>query len=350
MTPDRIRVPLLSRHDEEDRRFYDWSGEWPDWLPAKPIGKFWSVTTLISSGLPKIQLPPWYAARAADLALDMLETHGRRTAPTLLREMVREAREDLARNQAAGRLLSIDASKLTDRDYQHRWLAGAAPRSRDASGDKGSAVHEVAEDVVLEVIGQIVQSGLDPTTHRIVLPDELPHISEEVDPYIHVSFRAFIEDFAPWYFLTEASVFSRHGYAGTLDAGIEIIYRGKRIRVLVDYKSGNAIYSDAAIQLSMYARADFVGLPDSTAIKLPEFDRAAVLHLTPFGRYPYAFRFVDVGDDVYRVALNVCEVGRWFLPSDGFPKGISSGVIGKRIFPDFADSAERVAPLPDSLW
>lgn len=345
----RIREPALSRHDEEDRRFYDWTGEWPSWLPPKPIGRFWSVTTLLSAGMPKF-LAAHYAKRSSDLALDYLEAHGRRWARTLLRELAQHGRDDLEREQAHGRLLSIDASKLTPRDFQYRHLAGAAPRYRDSAGDRGSAVHEVAEDIVLEIIGQVIQNGLDPTTHRIVLPKQLPHHSEEVDPYIHVSFRAFIEDFAPWYFLTEASVFSRFGYAGTLDAGLEIIHGGKRIRVLVDYTTSAGVYPDKGLQVTAYRRADFIGLPDGTAIKLPEFDKAAVLYLTPEGRYPYALRFVDTGDPVYRVFLNVCEVGRWFLPSDGYPKGIAATVLGKRVFPDSADSAERLGPLPDSLW
>lgn len=355
MTERRIKTPLLARQDLDDNRFYEWTGEWPTWLPARPLTRFWGVTTLMSAGLIKEHLPAGYARRAALAAIEALEGHGRRTAPTLLRELAALGRADLIEAHDAGRLTSVKIEDQATRDLAYRRLAGAMERFRDSQADKGSEIHGIAEDLVLRVVGQLVAEGLDPTEHRLILPAQIPYLSELVRPYIDRSFRAWLTDFGPRFHLTEASVFSRYGYAGTLDAIVEIyvIPPGERkprwVRVLVDYKSGGDIWRDVAVQLTAYSRTDFVGLPDGSAVPLPDHEAgyAAVLHLTPFEKRPYTFRWVLTGDDVFRVWLNVCEVARWILPSDGHPKGVAAEVIGDRINPVLDTTP---AELPPSLW
>jgi hypothetical protein len=86
-----------------------------------------------------------------------------------------------------------------------------------------------------------------------------------------------------------------------------------------------------------YRRADFIGLPDGTALPMPKLDRCAVLWLTDKG---YQFRWLnivdgtDVSDQVWTLFLNICEVGRFKLPSPGNPRGLAPRIIGELILPE----------------
>jgi hypothetical protein len=306
----RIKGPALARLDEEGHRFYTWEGQ-----------RYWSVTTLIDAGLPKF-IAAWYAKQVAELVHADLTAHGRRTARTLLREWSRLGLEELLAVKADGGLTSIKPEKLTADELALRYLKGQPARTRDAAAAKGLAVHAEAEDYVLANLHQMERLYIEGTVPQL---DYDPAIS----PYM-ASFWRFLQDFRPHYLLTEASVFSHHGYAGTLDAGMELRLDGRLVTALVDYKSGKAVYPDAALQLSAYQRADFIGLPDGTSETLPTFDAAYVLHLTPTG---YELLPVYTGDEVYRLFLHVCEIGRWPLPTQEHPRGLAAEVIGEPIVP-----------------
>ena len=329
----RVLTPPLAHNDEDDRRFYRWDYPWPDFAPgpARPIA--WSVTTLIDAGLPKY-LGPHYAKMTADLALEAIAGHGRKQAKTLLPALAKLGKAWVLDKKAKGELTSIKPEKLTERDFAYRWLSGAAPRYRDLRADQGSAIHSEAEDLILARIGELIAQGETDDDGRLEL-GPLPEYNSDIASRMQ-AFHTWCNKFRPRFNLTEATVFSHHGYAGTLDAGIEIYVVGpgetepRWWSVCVDWKSGRAVYPDVALQLSAYTRADFVGLPDGRAFPLPAFEASAVLHLTPEGPM---FRWVDTCDDVYTVFLNACEVGRFRLPSPEYERGMAATVIGAEIQP-----------------
>lgn len=319
----RISGPALAKTNEDGSRFYTFEGQ-----------QYWSVTTLINAGLPKF-LHPWYAKRTADEALDFLEGHGRRQARTGIKALATLGRAYVKGIQDDGGLVSIDAARLTDRDFAYRWLTSAAPRFRDQKGAEGSDIHAEAEDLILVSIGKLVADGVI-ENDRLYLPSTvIPEYPSEIVSRMQ-SFTECVNDFRPRVLATEFSVFSHHGYAGTGDTIWEIFVvppgelTPRWVTVLIDYKSGKGIYEEVALQESAYQRGDFIGLPDGTAIPLPHCEFCAVLHLTPKG---YRLRWLDTGDDVYDVFLHVCQVGKFRLPTPEYPRGIASTVIGADILP-----------------
>lgn len=215
------------RHERPDGRWYRWQG---------PAGQelYLSVTTIISSGVPKKNLPYWaarsVAERAAELLADgtlarLLADHGGNPAPIVA--LLKEA----------------------------PW------EQRDAAADRGSRVHDAAERAVLRA-----SAGL--------LDEEAP--DPDVAPYLD-QWRRWCRDYGVEFWAAEAPVFSRRfGYAGTADA---IVERDGR-RYLVDYKTNEkGLYPEVALQLSAYAHADFIGLPDGTEHPMPELAGALAVNL-----------------------------------------------------------------------
>jgi hypothetical protein len=335
MTPRRIAGPALAFTSEEGQRTYTWRFPWPVFVPGPPREEFYSVTTLMDAGLPKF-LMTHYAKMSSELAFFDLLVHDRRQARTMLREWAAAGRAWIREIQADGGLTSVDPpEKMTDEEAILRWLKGAAPRHRDFAADRGSAVHAAAEDQTLKAIGELIQNDMAPDG-RLRIPT-LPDYPDLIAPRMR-SWQRWVNDFEPSFFYTEASVFSRMGYAGTSDAGVTIRALGRQWRLCLDYKSSEkALYPEVAIQTEAYKRADWIGLPDGTAEPMPAFDRAAALRLTDTA---YDFRWlnqvdgVDVGDDIFRLFLNICEVGRFRLASPGNPRGLQARVIGPRIKPD----------------
>ena len=342
----RIAGPALAFTSEEGQRTYGWDYPWPDFVAGPPRDKFYSVTTLLDAGLPK-WLMTHYAKMSSELAFFDLVVHNRRQARTMLREWARLGREWIGEIQAEGGLTSVDrAGDMTDEEAALRYLKGAAPRHRDFAADRGTAVHDAAEKLVLKEIADLITADMDPEGRLVI--ERLPEYDPLIAPRMG-QFQRWVNDFNPSFFYTEASVFSRLGYAGTSDAGVIIHNGGRPWRVCLDYKSSEkGLYPEVAIQTEAYKRADWIGLPDGTAQPMPVLDRAAVLRVTDTD---YEFRWlnivdgVDIGDDVFRLFLNICEVGRFRLPSAGFPRGLQARVIGPQIIPD-GDPFEQ----PSQIW
>lgn len=140
-------------------------------------------------------------------------------------------------------------------------LKGAPWRQRDKAANIGSSVHAAIE---AQIVGR-------PT----------PPVPDELAPFM-TQFAAFVETFKPVFEMSEATVYSReHGYAGTLDSMAALALTLMGDRTLLDVKTGSGVYSEAALQMSAYARAEFIGLPDGTEAPMPPIDSAAVLHLRP---------------------------------------------------------------------
>ena len=63
--------------------------------------------------------------------------------------------------------------------------------------------------------------------------------------------------------------------AGSCDALVEI----HGTRLMLDYKTSKAVYSDYGLQLAAYRNMEFIGLPDGSELPVPETDAGAVLHI-----------------------------------------------------------------------
>lgn len=308
-----MATPTLARADAEGRRFYEWKGE-----------LFWSVTTIISGGVPKF-LERHYAKMSAELALESILTRGPHSrAIAIVNRLAFLGRLDVQDRQARGELTSIKLAKLSKRDLALRWLKGAAERHRDAAAARGIDVHDEAEAHVLRL-------ALDATAELATeaIPTPWP---EHLAGYER-SFRMFIEDWNPAYLATEATVFNRpQAYAGTLDAIVNI-RAGRLIDALMedgiaavppwlasrdpndvvvlvlDYKAGNQVYAEVAMQDAAYAHGEFIGLKDGfTESPMPWIDGGLVLHLTPRG---YHLKLVDIGEHVFDAFKYAREVYRY---------------------------------------
>ena len=142
----------------------------------------------------------------------------------------------------------------------------AGPRHRDQKRDEGSDIHAEAEDLILVSIGKLISDGVL-EDERLYLPSTvIPEYPSEIASRMR-SFTSWVNDFRPRFLATEFSVFNlRHVYAGTGDAIVEVFIvppgelTPRWVRILVDYKSGKDIWSEAALQESAYIRGDFASL------------------------------------------------------------------------------------------
>jgi hypothetical protein len=231
--------PLIVTSTQEGDRLYSWKDH-----------TYPSVTSVIRYGVAKPNLVPWAANKVLDLAV-------------LMREEVSVLKKTKAR----------------------KTLKDAWELERDIAADRGTAIHEAAEQYAL---GKAV--------------DMVP----EIEPYVK-AFDSFCYDFKPEFMYTEALVVSHtYGYAGTLDSIVRI--DGKTY--VLDIKTGNYVWPEVALQLSAYARADFIG--DRTSGKEsslpPLYKRGLVLHLQPDGYKLYPVR---LGDTEFNSFLAAMDMYHW---------------------------------------
>jgi hypothetical protein len=322
--------PALAHTAEDGSRFYPWAGE-----------LFWSVSTIIGGGVPKYALAPWSAKMVADLVASDIQLHGPHSrAHAALRRWAKAGRAEVIERQAAGELKTIKLDKLSDVDLALRYLKGQPDRVRDAAAEIGSDVHAEAEAHALRLT-------LD-TSEALIEGTELPDWPDHLLGYMG-AFKGWLADWQPSYLATEATVFNRpQAYAGTLDAIVWIRaallvvalarvgdpipawlmahHPDDMVIAIVDYKSGNRLYAEVAMQLSAYARAEFVGLPDGvTEAALPwPIECGLALHLTPKG---YHLKVVDIGDAVFAAFKYAREIYRW-------TKELAPTVLGKDLAPE----------------
>jgi hypothetical protein len=266
------------------RRLYEWRS--PDSTVGQEPERFWSVTTLLKSGVPSPAITAWGMKSVAEYAVA-----NHRTLEAML-QSVRVRKVD------GGLAIVSDPDAI---QAAIDWLKGSPYRERDRKADIGTAVHAAVE------------------AHILGVPWPAP--SDDTAGHL-AQFARFIEDFQPVFELAEASVYNRSAkYAGTLDLIAVIPGRG---RCLVDVKtSGSGVYPEAALQLSAYRYAEFIGLPDGTEAPMPEVDGCAVLWL-PGGDDPAGYGFIPViaDEQVFRSFRHVVEVARW-------QEETSKGVIGQ---------------------
>lgn len=214
---------------------------------------FVSVTTAIKNGVAKPALVDWAARTIANIAVK-------------------------AQDWDSGSPNKIET------DY----LLSNFEETRMSSSVTGNIVHEIAERIAK---GEVI----DPET-----------LDDSVKPFV-TAFMEFISDFKPKFIESEAFVASRkYGYAGTLDAIVEM--NGETY--VLDIKTGKNIYPEVGLQLSAYARADFIGRVDGSESPLPllHSKRALVLHLRP-GKYRLISCRID--DEVFDSFLAALDINNY---------------------------------------
>jgi hypothetical protein len=157
---------------------------------------FDSVTTIISGGVPRPALKAWGERLVAETAVAKASTWAQ-----------------------------MEPDEAID------WLKRSPWRETDRAAVAGSDIHAWAERWAL---------GLAPSI------DDLP---EAQRPYAQ-GFAAFVSDWHPCWEMSEATVYNRrYGYAGTLDAVVNLADRGV---ALIDFKTGKGVYGEVALQLAAY--------------------------------------------------------------------------------------------------
>jgi hypothetical protein len=296
-------------------RYYTWRKE-----------KFWSVTTLISQGLPKGEvLVNWAKKFTAEYACANIEQ--------------------------LNALLKPNADGKIDRQGAIDWLKEASFRSRDRAADIGSKFHEAAE------------------SYKLGKPR--PPWPEEIRGRM-AAFDKWLADFKPEFKVVEASVYNRsEHYAGTMDAivtlkvdrdALETVFAfdggglfapdidldaDGGLTLLVDYKtSKTGIYPEVGLQLCAYRNAEFIAMPDGTEVVMPKVHGCAALHIKDMDDpmtdpdKPYDFIGVVSDDEVFRAFQYCRENFRW-------REQLSKRVLGGHILPGLPASAAEQARVLD---
>lgn len=207
-----------------------------------------SVTTILSWGIAKPNLPAWAVRQAADYVTTNLDY-----------------------------LSSLSESEVK------KEIIKASEAKRDAGGSRGSRIHKYIEKK---------NKG-----------EKLPSVGPDIVPYIN-SYLSFHEKYQPKSILSEAIIYNDTiGYSGGVDAVLEI--NGKTY--IVDFKAGNRVYADVALQLSAYAHAEFY-VENKIKVPFPMVENGAVLHITPDG---YEFNRVDISDWIFNKFLAAKQMFDW---------------------------------------
>ena len=238
------------------------------------------VTSIIGM-LPKQNfLGPWNAKMTAQLAVDSIEF--------------------------------IQDMAARDREGAVQYLSGAARRYTKIRADVGSEAHDLFE--------------------RIMRGEYVGRVRSDLQPYVD-HFREFLTAVNPEFVRAEDVAWSdTYGYAGSFDVCVYVCLdengiptpdrSGRKCLIMGDWKTGKNTYPDVALQLSAYERADFVMNGETGEVEpMPEFDGAAVLHITD---ETWAFKPVDTGDEVFAEFLRLRGTFDW-------DRDTSRKVIGKPI-------------------
>lgn len=278
-------------------RYYEWPSE-----DRETTERYFRVTTIIDSGIPKPALLGWAVKETALYAInniDLLKLH---------------IAKDLDEN---GKLPPFDEKRKPTSEgckEAYKLLWNSRWEMSQKAAQLGTDIHKAIETYVLD--------------------KPAPEWRDEVRSYLENAVK-FLTDFEVLVEMTEASVFSRsQKYAGTLDMIAEIAGQ----RWLVDFKTGSGVYPEVGLQMSAYANAEFIGKPDRSEHPMPKVDHAAVVHLRPEG---YSFIPVRIDEEVFQSFMYAREVFRWceFISGDK-----ANPVVGKPIeLSDLAQGTLEVA-------
>ncbi|MER5894757.1 hypothetical protein [Streptomyces sp. NPDC001876] len=209
-----------------------------------------------------------------------------------------------------------------DREGAVEYLKGAARRYTKIRADIGSEAHDMFERMIRG------EGGLTELNAR---GQYVVRVSPDMEPY-RKHFHEFLDAVNPEFVRAEDVAWSdTYEYAGSFDVWLYVWLdedgnptpdrSGERHLIMGDWKTGKNTYPDVALQLAAYQRADYVIDADGNREPMPQFDGAAVLHITD---ETWAFKPVETGDDVFAEFLRLRGTFDW-------DRGLSRKVIGKPI-------------------
>lgn len=188
---------------------------------------------------------------------------------TILKEVTKEALTNWAVAETAKFAFANPGASLKE-------AMGARWRSSGQAAVRGKTIHSWIE---------AHENGAE------LVPEDLP---EDVRPF-GIAFEKYVNTFKPHVVHLEMPVANlTHGYGGTLDA---LQIDASERTLLVDYKTGKAIYSaEQKWQLSAYLHAEWLLRREGVqtiAYPMPKVDGAMIILLKPDGN----FAVEEVADD-----------------------------------------------------
>jgi hypothetical protein len=257
--------------------------------PDTPEIKVPGVTSVIGM-LPKPFLAPWNAKLVAELAVDSLPF--------------------------------VEQMAQRDRQGAVDFLKGAARRYTKVRAEIGSAAHDLFERMI---------RGEGDLTERDYRGRFRVSVHPDLEPY-RANFAEFLEVVNPELVGAEDVAWSdEHEYAGSFDAMLRVWLdddnnptpdrSGTPVLLMADWKTSKDIHAEVALQMAAYAYADRIIKPDGTSVPMPEFDGAAVLHITPD---QWTFKPVRIERDVFDFFLSLRHVFNW-------DRDVSKTVVGRAI-------------------
>lgn len=213
--------------------------------------------------------------------------------------------------------LAVDSlpfvQQMAERDRQGAidYLKGAARRYTKVRADVGSDAHDLFE--------------------RLIRGEPVARVHPDLEPYRR-NFVDFLDKVNPELVRAEDVAWSdTHEYAGSFDGILRVWLdedgkptpdrSGEPHLLIVDWKTSKDTYPDVALQMAAYAHADVIIGADGKREPMPEFDGAAVLHITPD---QWAFKPVNISEAVFGYFVTLRKVFDW-------DREASKTVIGRPI-------------------
>ncbi len=233
-----------------------------------------SVTTIIGNGLPKPALMYWAAKMVAEKAVSSVD-------------FVKSMKESEG-----------DAETI-------KWLKGAHRTFTNKKADMGTIAHMAIEAYVDG--NEMTEAQLDEELKERQVPLDMWKTTKG---YVRAA-KEFFDQLEPEVLHSEVTVYSRkYGYAGTTDIiGNLRMGGGKPVPCIIDFKTGKGVYPEMGLQLSAYARADFIGRNDGTEEALPaDIRHGVIVRLMPSGTFEaVAFTLSDELQEVFLAVKGVAE-------------------------------------------
>jgi hypothetical protein len=186
-----------------------------------------------------------------------------------------------------------------------------------------------------------LRAGIGSQAHdlfeRMVRGEAIGRVHPDLEPYRR-GFAEFLAAVNPELVRAEDIAWSEeHQYAGSFDAILRVwVIEGPDgkltidptrsagstpVLLMVDWKTSKDTYPDVALQMSAYSHAETIIDADGNASPMPEFDGAAVLHITP---EQWAFKPVQSGAEVFEIFLALRKIFNW-------DRTLSKEVIGRAL-------------------
>lgn len=221
------------------------------------------VTTILGGGIPKPALIRW--------------------APKVVAEWV-------ANPENRSELDSLLYGSTTD---AIKFLAGLPNQLRDDAAERGTEVHDLAEQLNL--------------TGEADAPDDLLGF---ITGYLD-----FMDTWQITPVLAENIAGNReHWYSGKFDLIATSPYLAGGRPVMIDLKTSKGVYWETALQCAAYARAEFYMDADGKETPFPELAATYVAHVTPMDRDGLNARYEGrpLGTSLYQLSGSPAEIDEHF--------------------------------------